>query len=42
MQQRNTGGDCHDYFEALGIISEYVNITATEDMEQGGMELGGM
>jgi hypothetical protein len=27
MAERITGGDCHDYYAALGIIGEYVNIT---------------
>lgn len=41
MQARITGGDCHSYDEALGIISEYVNITGHDDQSQGmgGMEL---
>ena len=35
MQRRITGGDCHSYYDALGIIGEYVNITGQEEeMEQ--------
>ena len=35
MQRRITGGDCHSYYDALGIIGEYVNITGPEEgMEQ--------
>lgn len=35
------GGGCHDYYEALNIIGDYVNITGPEemDMEMEGMEL---
>ncbi|MDD3778442.1 MAG: hypothetical protein PHU76_01780 [Synergistaceae bacterium] len=42
MQERIMGGACQSYDEALGIIGEYVNITSTEDMNQGGMTMGGM
>lgn len=35
MQRRITGGDCRSYYDALGIIGEYVNITGPEEeMEQ--------
>jgi len=34
MYERITGGDCHDYYQALGIIGEYVNITGPEEPEQ--------
>ena len=37
MSQRITGGECHDYYAALNIIGEYVNITSQEEMEFGGM-----
>lgn len=41
MRKRIMGGNCHDYYEALNIIGDYVNITGPEetDMEMGGMEL---
>jgi len=34
MYERITGGGCHDYYQALGIIGEYVNITGPEEPEQ--------
>ena len=35
MQRRITGGDCRSYYDALGIIGEYVNFTGPEEgMEQ--------
>lgn len=37
MSLRITGGECHDYYAALNIIGEYVNITSQEEMEFGGM-----
>lgn len=37
MSKRITGGECHDYYAALNIIGEYVNITTQEEMEFGGM-----
>ncbi len=33
MYQRITGGGCHDYYQALGIIGEYVNIIGPTDTE---------
>lgn len=41
MKERIMGGNCHDYYEALNIIGDYVNITGPEetDIEMGGMEL---
>ena len=41
MRKRIMGGNCHDYYEALNIIGDYVNITGPEetDMGMGGMEL---
>lgn len=42
MQERITGGSCQSYTEALGIIGEYVNITSADDMNQGGITMGGM
>ena len=43
MWQRVTGGDCHDYHAALGVIGEYVNITGPAEQEQGmTMEMGGL
>lgn len=43
MVGRITGGDCHDYYQALGIIGEYVNITGPTERDGGmTMELGGM
>lgn len=41
MRERIMGGGCHDYYEALAIIGDYVNITGPEetDMEMGGLEL---
>lgn len=41
MRKRIMGGGCHDYYEALNIIGDYVNITGPEemDMEMEGMEL---
>lgn len=43
MQQRITGGGCQNYYEALNIIGEYVNITS-RDEQQTNMEMtfGGM
>lgn len=43
MQQRITGGGCQNYYEALNIIGEYVNITS-RDEQQANMEMtfGGM
>ena len=35
MSHRITGGQCHSYYEALGIIGEYVNITGPESEEIG-------
>lgn len=42
MRERITGGECHDYYAALNVIGEYVNITGPEDREteMGGMTLG--
>ena len=42
MRERITGGGCHDYYAALNVIGEYVNITGPEDQEteMGGMTLG--
>lgn len=38
MQERITGGSCNNYYEALGIIGEYVNITGPSDDEKMRME----
>ena len=42
MRERITGGECHDYYAALNVIGEYVNITGPEEQEteMGGMTLG--
>ena len=37
MMKRITGGECHDYYEALSVIDQYVTITGKEEPEQGGM-----
>lgn len=43
MRERITGGGCHDYYCALAIIGEYVNITGPEEPEEDiGMEFGGI
>ena len=43
MYERVTGGDCHDYYQALGVIGEYVNITGpAEPGESINMTFGGM
>jgi len=34
MYERITGGSCHDYYQALGIIGEYVNITGPAEPEE--------
>jgi hypothetical protein len=41
MRDRIMGGECHDYYEALNIIGDYVNITGPEETDMGmeGMEL---
>ena len=41
MRDRIMGGPCHDYYEALNIIGDYVNITGPEETDMGmeGMEL---
>ena len=31
MFERITGGGCRDYYQALGIIGEYVNITGPDE-----------
>lgn len=33
MQERIMGGECHDYFAALNVIGEYVNITGPEEAD---------
>ena len=38
MQQRITGGGCQNYYEALNIIGEYVNITS-RDEQQANMKM---
>lgn len=38
MVKRITGGECHDYYEALQVIDEYVTITGKEE----GLEPGGL
>lgn len=42
MRERITGGECHDYYAALNVIGEYVNITGPEEQGagMGGMILG--
>ena len=43
IYERITGGGCSDYYQALGIIGEYVNITGpTEPEEFMTMTMGGM
>ena len=37
MMKRITGGECHDYYEALSVIDQYVTITGKEE----GPETGG-
>ena len=39
--KRITGGDCRDYYQALGIIGEYVNITGPDEQDNT-MTMGGM
>ena len=43
MYERITGGGCRDYYQALGIIGEYVNITGPVEPEESmTMTMGGM
>ena len=43
MYERITGGGCHDYYQALGVIGEYVNITGPAEPEESmTMTMGGM
>ena len=43
MRERITGGDCPDYYAALGIIGEYVNITGPKEPEVNiTMKMGGV
>ena len=43
MYERITGGGCRDYYQALGIIGEYVNITGPAEPEESmPMTMGGM
>ena len=37
MEKRITGGECHNYYEALSVIDQYVTITGKEEPEMGGM-----
>lgn len=40
MKKRITGGECHNYEEALNVIDQYVTITGKEEETQmGGMEM---
>ena len=41
MFERITGGGCGDYYQALNIIGEYVNITGPAEQEET-MTMGGM
>ena len=41
MFKRITGGGCRDYYQALGIIGEYVNITGPDEQDNT-MTMGGM
>ena len=41
MRERIMGGDCPDYYAALGIIGEYVNITGPKEPEEF-MTMGGL
>ena len=41
MFKRITGGDCRDYYQALGIIGEYVNIIGPDEQDNT-MTMGGM
>ena len=40
MQERIMGGECGDYYAALNVIGEYVNITEKPEQEMGGMTFG--
>ena len=42
MRERIMGGECHDYYAALRVIGEYVNITEKPEsnITMGGMGLG--
>lgn len=43
MYERITGGGCRDYYQALGIIGEYVNITGPAEPEESmTMTMGGL
>ena len=37
MEKRITGGECHNYYETLSVIDQYVTITGKEEPEMGGM-----
>ena len=37
MEKRITGGECHNYYEALSVIDQYVTITGKEEPEMDGM-----
>lgn len=39
MRERIMGGECGSYYDALGVIGEYVNITGPEESES--MTMGG-
>lgn len=38
MRERIMGGECGSYYDALGVISEYVNITGPEEADTMKME----
>lgn len=40
MRERIMGGECSNYYEALGVIEEYVNITGPE--QEGPVLMDGM
>lgn len=43
MYERITGSGCHNYYQALGIIGEYVNITGPAEPEESmSMIFGGV
>lgn len=37
MEKRITEGECHNYYEALSVIDQYVTIIGKEEPEMGGM-----
>lgn len=40
MEKQITGGECHNYYEALNVIGQYVTITGKEEeSELGGVKM---